>query len=177
MNVSFTPVKQEVEELIQFLTSDSWPYHGVEHPAESDVRNAYENGAYHHANTRTFWIISEGEEQKIGLIRFFDVSDSIVTFDLRIHRAHRGKGVGLQALRWMISYVFAEFPEAFRIEGHTRVDNVAMRALFAKSLFVLEAYHRKSWRQAGQLFDSVGYAVIREDWEHNKVTPIPWSIN
>ncbi|WP_235857666.1 GNAT family N-acetyltransferase [Paenibacillus albiflavus] len=110
------------------------------------------------------------------MIRFFDVSDPIIMFDLRIRSEHRGKGVGVQALRWIVSYAFSEFPEAIRIEGHTRVDNVLMRALFAKSIFVLEAYHRKSWSQAGQLFDSVGYAVIREDWENNKITPIPWTI-
>lgn len=176
MSITFESVKQEVEELVQFLTSDSWPYHGVESPAESDIRKAYENGAYHNENTRTFWIIDQGGHQKIGLIRLFDVSDPIVMFDLRIRSEYRGKGIGKSALSWIVSHVFSEYPEAIRIEGHTRVDNTAMQALFAKSLFVLEAYHRKSWRQAGLLFDSIGYAVIREDWENNQVTPIPWSI-
>jgi len=36
VNVTFASVKQEVEELVQFLTSDNWPYHGVENPAESE---------------------------------------------------------------------------------------------------------------------------------------------
>ncbi|PYY30932.1 Uncharacterized protein PIL02S_00478 [Paenibacillus illinoisensis] len=54
MNITFESVKQEVEELVQFLTSDSWPYHGVENPTETEIRKAYENGAYHNENTRTF---------------------------------------------------------------------------------------------------------------------------
>jgi len=176
LNIAFVAVQQEVDELVQFLTSDSWPYHGVENPTELDIRKAYDNGAYHNEHTRTFWMINEDEKQKIGLIRLFDVADPNMMFDLRIGSKHRGKGIGLQALRWIVSHVFSEFPETIRIEGHTRVDNARMRALFAKSTFVMEAYHRKSWRQAGQLFDSVGYAVIREDWENDKITPIPWAI-
>ncbi|MGN7490654.1 GNAT family N-acetyltransferase [Paenibacillus sp. SAF-054] len=176
LNITFEPVKQEVEELVQFLTSDRWPYHGVENPTESNIRNAYASGAYHNENTQTFWIVDKDSHQKIGLIRLFEVTDPIVMLDLRIRGEYRGKGIGKSALRWIVSHVFTEFPEVIRIEGHTRVDNSSMRALFAKSLFVLEAYHRKSWRQEGLLFDSVGYAVIRADWENNQVTPIPWSI-
>ncbi|WP_258377531.1 GNAT family N-acetyltransferase [Paenibacillus illinoisensis] len=122
-----------------------------------------------------FWIKDKGIHQKIGLIRLFDVTDPVIMFDLRLRGEYRGKGIGMVALRWIVSHMFSEYPEVIRIEGHTRVDNMTMRALFAQSLFVLEAYHRKSWRQAGLLFDSVGYAVIREDWENNQATPIPWS--
>jgi len=177
MNISFIPVGQEADELVEFLTAERWPYHGTENPAASIIREAFANGAYHHEHTRTFWIVESEGGTKVGLIRLFDVADPNVSFDLRILTGFRGRGIGRLALEWIASYVFTEFPDVIRVEGHTRVDNAPMRALFEKcNRFVLEAYHRKSWRQSGQLYDTVTYAVIREDWENGRITPIPWKV-
>lgn len=160
----------KVDELVEFLTSEQWKYHGQEYPTEESIRENVANGYYNRDGNRTFWMV-EGET-KIGLIRIFDLEDPICLFDLRLKEIARGKGIGRQALLWLCNYIFENYPHMIRIEGHTRCDNYAMRKTFYNSGFVKESYHRKAWRQNRNLFDSVGYAMIREDWEKNTITHV-----
>jgi RimJ/RimL family protein N-acetyltransferase len=162
--------KRMTNDLIDFLTSETWSFHGQENPSEESIRKSLENGFYTENGNRTFWITYNDE--KIGLIRLFELEDPTCIFDLRIKEKWRGQGIGKEAVHWLTTFVFSNYPEMIRIEGHTRFDNLAMRKTFFNSGYVKEAYHRKSWRQSGKLFDSVGYAMIREDWEGNTKTDI-----
>ncbi|BCN29827.1 GNAT family N-acetyltransferase [Anaeromicropila herbilytica] len=58
-----------------------------------------------------------------------------------------------------------------RIEANTREDNYGMRCVFHKSGFVKEAHYRKAWKG----YDSIGYAIIREDWKNGVITPVNWN--
>lgn len=68
-------------------------------------------------------------------------------FDLRIATDHRKQGIGMAALRFLTAYVFDNYPNKHRIEGTTRVDNVAMRLAFASVGYVKEAHYRQAWKQ------------------------------
>jgi RimJ/RimL family protein N-acetyltransferase len=96
-------------------------------------------------------------------------------FDLRFAEAHRGRRLGVPVLRGLTELVFARWPDVSRFEGHTREDNLAMRATFRRAGWVKEAYHRDGWTVdgAGRLA-SVGYAVLRRDWESGTTTPVVW---
>ncbi|WP_309118809.1 GNAT family protein [Paenibacillus sp.] len=163
----------ETEALVSFLTGQPWPYHGNPNPSEESIRDGVANGRYTGEDTLTLWIV-EGDE-KLGLIRLFDLGDLTPVFDIRIDAARRGQGVGTAAVRLLADYVFTEFPDKIRFEGHTRNDNYAMRKTFAKAGFAKEAYHRKAWPTNGTLYDSVGYSLLREDWAEGKVSPIDWN--
>ena len=53
-----------------------------------------------------------------------------------------------------------------RLAGETRVDNVAMRRVFERCGWVREAHYRQSWpTEDGSWTDSVGYAILRDDWQ------------
>lgn len=92
-------------------------------------------------------------------------------FDLRISAEHRGKGLGVEAVRWLTDRLFGEFPHVERIEGTTRQDNVAMRRVFRRCGYVKESHYRKAWPDArGRKHDSVGYAIIRHDWQTGDMT-------
>jgi RimJ/RimL family protein N-acetyltransferase len=162
--------KGMLEELIVFLTTNHWPFHGQEYPKEESIRKSFEQGFYTENGNQTFWIIKD--EKRIGMIRLFDLEDPTCLFDIRLKESHRGHGLGIPAVRWISSYVFENFPHMIRVEGHTRSDNIAMRKTFHNSGFVKEAYHRDGWPQRDQLFDSVGYAILRSDWENNTITKI-----
>ena len=159
-----------IDELVDFLTSETWSFHGQENPDEKSIRNNVAKGNYNENGNQTFWIMEN--HTKIGLIRIFDLEDPICLFDLRLKEKVRGKGIARHVLDWLSTYVFTHYTHIIRIEGHTRYDNFAMRKTFFNSGFVKESYNRKSWRQSGQLFDSVGYAMIREDWENQTQTLI-----
>ena len=95
--------------------------------------------------------------------------------DVRISAAYRGRGIGAQALRWITAHLFETLPEISRLEGQTRQDNAAMRAVFRRCGYVKEAHYRKAWPdQSGVSVDGIGYAMLREDWERGTTTPVNW---
>ncbi|GAA3706545.1 hypothetical protein GCM10022224_085120 [Nonomuraea antimicrobica] len=166
----FTP--GDTDALVDFLTGAEWPFHaGVQDAAA--IRRRVEEGRYDDAENRTFWLLADGE--RAGLVRLFDLTDGTPMFDLRVGEAWRGRGLGTAAVRLLTSYVFTEFPEATRIEGSTRKDNVAMRVVFLRCGYVKESHYRESWPAPdGTVHDSVGYAILRRDWQSGTVTLPDW---
>ncbi|MFI6478954.1 GNAT family N-acetyltransferase [Nonomuraea sp. NPDC050663] len=166
-------VPDDADDLVAFLTGEEWPFHtGV--PQEAAVRSRIVAGHYDDDDERTFWIVAGGE--RAGLVRLQDFSDDTPLFDLRIRAAHRGKGLGSQAVRWLVRHLFESRPEIRRIEGTTRHDNLAMRAVFLRAGFAKEAHYREGWPGLdGKVYDSVGYGILRSDWERGVVTPPDWN--
>ncbi|MNW32506.1 hypothetical protein D3C74_94490 [compost metagenome] len=175
MKIGLNPYVDEAGELITLLTGESWPFHGIAILTEDSVREQISQGRYHSdEEKKTFWIMNE-VGAKIGIIRVFELEDPTPMFDIRISIQHRGCGYGNHAIRKLAEYVFTSYEHVIRLEGHTRADNYAMRTTFHHAGFVKEAVHRKSWpSEDGKLHDSIGYAILREDWMENKTTPIDW---
>jgi RimJ/RimL family protein N-acetyltransferase len=165
----------ETTELVEFLTSQPWPFHGQVEPKEEGILKSLKDGFYTRDGNRTFWI--DFQDDKIGLIRLFDLEDPTCLFDIRIKREYCGKGRGSESVEWISQFAFTHYSHMIRIEGHTRHDNLPMRKTFSKTGFVKEAYHRKAWPQSGELYDSVGYAMLREDWKNGTITPIHDIVN
>jgi RimJ/RimL family protein N-acetyltransferase len=169
--LSFIPFQNYmIDDLVEFLTYETWPFHGQPNPTEESVRTSFQKGVYTENGNQTFWITESNE--KIGMIRLFDLDDPTCLFDIRLKHDFRGNGLGVHILKLLTDHVFLNYSDIIRIEGHTRSDNFAMRKTFFKSGFVKEAYHRQAWPQEGQLFDSVGYAMLRGDWENKTITEI-----
>lgn len=162
----------EVDELVDLLASEEWPFHANSRVDADTVRRRVADGGYDNAAERTFWI-ADGAE-KLGLVRLMDLDDGTPLFDLRIRAAHRGRGIGTAAVAWLTNYVFTTFPELNRIEGTTRQDNQAMRRAFRRTGYVKEAHYRESWPAPDGNRDAIGYAILRRDWENGTVTAPDW---
>ncbi|MEV1168639.1 GNAT family N-acetyltransferase [Nonomuraea sp. NPDC049784] len=158
--------------LVDFLTRQEWPFHaGTQDPEV--VRSRAADGLYDNEETRTFWVLADGE--RVGLIKLLDLADETPMFDLRIGQEWRGRGLGAKAVAWLTGYLFTEMPHINRIEGNTRQDNHVMRAVFRKSGYAKESHYREAWPDRdGKLHDSVGYAILRRDWLSGTVTPPDW---
>lgn len=66
-------------------------------------------------------------------------------------------------------------PRSPRRKAQTRIDNAAMRRVLERSGFVKEAHYRLGWPVEGRAAsDSIGYALLRGDWESGTTTPVPW---
>ncbi len=170
MSVVFKKLQDEVDELVDFITSNEWPFHAGEKSTKEQIINSFKNGWYGDGR-ETLWI--EKNQAKVGLIIIHDIQDTIPLFDLRIQNNERGKGIGTQILLWLQDYIFNLPNEKIRIEAYTRSDNLAMRKAFTKSGFVKEGYLRNAWENNdGSYSDALCYAVIREDWEKHTITPI-----
>jgi RimJ/RimL family protein N-acetyltransferase len=156
-------VDADTDALVGFLTGEDWPFHAGGRPAPADVRERVASGVYDGPDSRTYWIFDGGV--RAGLVRLFDLADDNVEFDLRIGAAHRNRGLGTAAVRWLTGYVFGELPHVHRIEATTRSDNWPMRRVLDNCGYQQESWYRESWPAAdGVRHDAAGYAVLRPEW-------------
>ena len=174
MDVTFMALSdKDVEELVKFLTSNSFPYHRITAPSEELVRQLIVDGRFDADGVRTFWVF--GDNQRLGLAILERLQSHCPTFDLRLVEKARGQGAGVPVLRALTGLVFTEQPGAHRFAGRTREDNIAMRKTFLRSGFLKEAHYRQDWPlEEGRWIASVTYAVLRRDWELGTVTEFPW---
>lgn len=166
---------EEQEQLIHFMTTNSWPFHGHEHPVRALIQKTIEEGGYESDQVTTFWIENDEGEQ-VGLVKIFDLQDEIPLFDLRIADPYRGKGYGPKALKMTADYVFSLPEKKIRLEGNTRHDNFAMRKAFERTGFVKEGQLRQAWfsPKENRYYDAVTYGITREDWKAGITTPVLW---
>ncbi|SIT89385.1 GNAT family N-acetyltransferase [Edaphobacillus lindanitolerans] len=167
---------QEQEELIHFMTENSWPYHGIPHPARELIEKAIGEGGYESDEVKTFWVETD-EGEKVGIVKLYDMQDEIPMFDLRIADRARGHGYGRRALLLICDYVFSLPAKKIRLEGHTRQDNAPMRKTFERAGFVKEAHLRKAWYSPKEdsYYDAVTYGMTREDFLSGTTTPVEWN--
>lgn len=179
MQVNFKEFSEsEIDELALFLSGERWEFHSAPQLTPEKIQKNFEGGYFTKDGKRTFWIINNG--QKIGVIRLFDLGDDKLDdetplFDIKITKYYRSKGVGEQALKWLTDFVFTNYPHKNRFEATTRVDNISMRRVFEKCGFVKEAHYRKAWPDENKnLYDCVGYSILRCDWENKTLTTVQW---
>lgn len=166
---------EEQEQLIHFMTTNTWPYHGNADPGRELIEKAIEEGGYESDEVKTFWVVNE-EGEKVGIVKIYDLRDEIPLFDLRIADRYRGYGYGPKALRLITEYVFNLREKKIRLEGHTRQDNLAMRKTFERAGFVKEAHLRNAWfsPKENSYYDAVTYGMTREDFLAGTTTPVIW---
>lgn len=130
-------------------------------------------GVYRDEENDTYWV-DHDVDGYIGILRFEDLTSSPM-FDLRLQESARGRGVGVEILAAAAGHVFTTMATVHRFEGTTRHDNIAMRKTFQRAGWVKECHYRQGWpTEDGRMLDSVGYAILRSDWETGRTTPVPW---
>jgi RimJ/RimL family protein N-acetyltransferase len=157
--------KTHSKQLIDFLRSQKWKHHIIKKEDKKSIKKRIDNGYYSNSGVETYWIILKNK--KIGFIKIFDLEnkdDSSPLFDIRIDSSERGKGIGLEATKFAIKYIFKEYNKIRRIEATTREDNIPMQKVLKKCGFKREAIYRKAWKISEKKFvDSYGYAILRKD--------------
>jgi RimJ/RimL family protein N-acetyltransferase len=74
----------------------------------------------------------------------------------------RGRGVGTQAQRLLVRYLFAHTP-VVRLEADTETENIAEQRALEKSGFTREGVLRSAVFRDGQWRDVVRYSVLRDE--------------
>ena len=122
MQIRFEDFKDEIDILIEFLTSDTWEFHGTPNPKPEGIRKGYENQLYTGDDCKTFWVISD-QDVRVGTIRIYDLQDGDPLFDIRILSNYKGMGVGTTTVKWLVDYIFNNFPDKFEtdVRSHTNV--------------------------------------------------------
>lgn len=162
------------EALIEFLTTDVFPHHTQSRPTVAAVERRIAEGAYRDDDNDTYWI-EDSAYGRIGVLRYEDLEDGAPLFDLRLASGYRGQGYGAEALRAATDHLFTTMPDVTRFEGQTREDNLAMRRIFVSCGWVKEAHYREAWPvEGGDPVASVGYGILRRDWDTGRVTHVDW---
>ena len=88
------------------------------------------------------------------------------TFEIGIalFAEHRGHGVGTEAQRELVHYLFST-TAVNRLQAGTEVDNVAEQRALERVGFKREGIQRGLYFRAGRWRDSVMYGLLREDWD------------
>lgn len=174
MPVDFVPLTPaDTEDVIDFLASNSFPFHVQATVQARSVRTSVENGRFWNPDTQGYWVLKDG--QRLGMVALEDLQDASPLFDLRLQESHRGKGLGVEILHGLCDLVFISMPQVLRFEGQTREDNIAMRKTFLRCGFVKEAHYRLGWPTAdGGHVASIAYAILRQDWRDGTVTAFEW---
>ena len=174
MDVTFMLLSdKDVEELVKFLTTNSFPYHRITAPSEELVRQLIVDGRFDADGVRTYWVY--GDNQRLGLAIVERLGSQCPTFDLRLVEEARGQGDGVPVLQALTSMVFTDRPEAHRFAGRTREDNIAMRKTLLRTGFIKEGHLREEWPLPdGSRLAEVVYSRLRSDWEAGTVTRFEW---
>ncbi len=75
------------------------------------------------------------------------------------------KGIGFEALLFWCKYLFDNRPELVRLDMRTWSGHFGMMKLAEKLGFTLEARFRKARIVKGEYFDSIGYGILREEFD------------
>jgi len=182
MEIQFSEFKiSQKQELINFLSCGSWPFHSTPNLSKDKLENQFDEGYFIGEGNKTFLILND-DGSIAGVMRLFDLGsgpddDETPLFDIKIKEEMRGKGIGKQALKWLTDFVFANYPNKLRFEATTRIDNTAMRTVFEHCGFVKEAHYREAWPDAdGNRYDCTGYSILRSDWQNKTKTPVKFDL-
>lgn len=160
--------------LIEFFTGNDFPFHVNAEPwTVAKAEELIGSGVFRNDDNEAFWLRHDSLGV-IGYVRLEDLADDTPMFDLRLGEEFRGRGLGVACLRAVTDHVFTTL-NVDRFEGHTRVDNTAMRSTFALAGWSKEAHYRRAWPVSGQRpRDSVAYAILREEWESGSSVAVHW---
>ena len=179
MSVVFTQFDPatDAEALVEFLVANEFPFPLRSRMSAAQAGEYVAGGRFWSDDSAGFWVEADGT--RVGIAVVDDLEDirsgGNPVFDLRLAETARGRGLGVPVLRALTDLVFARWRELTRFEGHTREDNLAMRATFRRAGWVKEAFYREAWPVEGAApKGSVTYGVLRRDWEAGTTTPVNW---
>ena len=156
--------------LIEFLTTNRFPFHVSSTPTRDAIERRIDDGAFSAPEHALLRVDVYGAFT--GIVVLDDLDDSAPMIDVRLSERSRGQGIGTVLIRVLADHVFAAFPDVTRIEAQTRDDNVAMRRSLVRNGWVKEAHYRRTWPvDDGAPRDSVAYGILREDHLSGTTTP------
>ncbi len=114
-------------------------------------------------------VIAEKQTNKIlGTVSWYWVGQETNWLDAGIviwDSAYWGRGIGFEAFGLWCDYLFTEMKEIVRLGIGTWSGNHGMMALAKKLGFREEARFRDARIVKGKYFDSMGYGILRREWE------------
>ena len=115
---------------------------------------------------KTRLIVEEKGGRRIGVasIDDLDLHARVARIGATILDPHlRGRGLGTEAHRLLVSYLFVHFDLA-RVEAFVAAGNLAARSVFRKLGFTEEGTLRRRFWAHGHRHDVVVYGLLQDEW-------------
>lgn len=166
-NVNIRPMDKEDLDLFYKWTTNQ-EYMGEYMGADMFYKDMYiESIKNNFSDYNALHVIIEDKENKpIGVMNYHFQRNNLGVCDIGMMLANetlRGKGIGEEALRLFVDYLFKAKVLA-RIQFQTRVENTAMRRIGEKVGFTIEGILRNYRFDQGMYRDYYMVAITKEDW-------------
>ena len=106
--------------------------------------------------------VEDAEGTCAGWVGWRRVPPSALEIGVALFPEHRGRGIGTEAQRQLVDYLFATTP-VHRIQAGTEAGNVAEQRALERVGFRREGVQRGLYFRDGEWRDSVMYGLLRDD--------------
>ena len=118
-------------------------------------------------NFYSFMIRAKADDRLIGKAEIQRIEWTNSNGQLRIGigaAEDRGKGYGIQALRLLLRFAFAEL-NLHRVSGYVPEYNAGAIALLKKFGFVEEVRRRQALERDGRRWDLLAFGLLQDEWQ------------
>jgi RimJ/RimL family protein N-acetyltransferase len=165
--VTLRPVAgEDLPQLLQLLSDPDaagefqWFGHRTDRAREVE-RRWHEDGLF---GAEQSWLAVTADDELAGWVTWLPVprTSAAIEIGIALFPEHRGHGVGTDAQRQLVSYLFST-SIVHRLQAGTEVDNLAEQRSLEKIGFRREGVLRGVTFRAGQWRDSAVYGITRDD--------------
>jgi RimJ/RimL family protein N-acetyltransferase len=165
--ITSRPVQEsELSALVRIYSDPTWPgeyqWFGFRMAKAREIERRWtEDGLIGGAVS----ILAAGLENGtcVGVVSWRSVSETgNLEIGIWVHPEHRGRGIGTEAQRQLVDYLFATTP-VHRLQAGTEVDNVAEQRALERVGFQREGVARGFAFRDGRWRDGVFYGLLRDD--------------
>jgi len=113
-------------------------------------------------------IITNKNNEMLGMVSWYwqSIETHWLSIGLVIYDAENwGKGIGYEALKLWIDYLFEANKNLVRMDLRTWSGNIGMMKLADKLGFKLEARFRNARIVNGKYYDSIGMGMLKNEWQ------------
>ncbi|MCP4350622.1 MAG: GNAT family N-acetyltransferase [Desulfobacterales bacterium] len=159
--------KKDVEQLFELESNLEYrnQYFMIDFPSESQFSKDFdENGFWSKEKGRL--LIVDDSDTILGWVFFYKGIPYFDGFEigyLLYKLSSRGKGIGTEAVKLFVQYLFELFP-INRIHAITHVDNESSKKMLKRIGFKFEGITRQAIYIRGKYTDAELWSVLRSEW-------------
>ncbi|MFZ0667475.1 MAG: GNAT family protein [Acidimicrobiales bacterium] len=170
-SIHLRPVSEgQLSRLLELLTGDpsdtgEFQWFGFRMALAKELERRWPEDGLIHAEKPSFLAVTLEDGSCVGWVTWRPVGPAPVgTFEVGIalFREHRGQGLGTEAQRQLVDYLFTTTP-VHRLQAGTELDNVVEQRALERIGFLREGVARGLYFRAGQWRDSVLYGLLRPE--------------
>lgn len=156
-----------IQLLFSMAAFTSWTAHQDIAASKAFIQHTIDRHQEEPGTLHLVWaILPKGERDIIGTISFNQDSPSSGHIDYALGRKYWGQGLVTEAVKALVPWVFAKYPQIQNLKSGCLSDNIGSVRVLEKAGFqVQEKYTKKrGGKFGGQLLETTTFALSRNTW-------------